>query len=66
MQDGKATLRSELVGKEVTTHLGTWSATGDEVRAEFEGGQPAPMVWKLKKGRLLPREKSGLKLSRPR
>jgi hypothetical protein len=66
-QDGKATLRSELVGKDVVTNSGTWSAAGEEVRVDFEGGQPAPMVWKLrKKGRLAPKDKGGLKLSRPR
>lgn len=65
LQDGKATLRSELVGKDVTTNAGTWTATKDEVRVVFDGGQPAPMAWKMKKGRLNPTEKGGLKLTRP-
>ena len=65
LQDGKASLRSELVGKDVVTNTGTWSAAGDAVRVDFDGGQPAPMAWRLKKGKLLPREKGGLKLSRP-
>jgi hypothetical protein len=65
-QDGKASLRSEMVGKDVVTNAGTWSATGDEVRVEFDGNNPPPMAWKLKKGRLTPTEKSGLTLRRPR
>ncbi len=64
-QDGKAALRSEMVGKDVVTNSGTWSSAREEVRVDFDGGQPAPMVWKIKKGRLLPKEKGGLKLSRP-
>ena len=65
-QDGKASLRSEMVGKDVVINAGTWSATGDEVRVEFDGNNPPPMDWKVKKGWLIPKEKSGLTLRRPR
>jgi hypothetical protein len=65
-QDGKASLRNELVGKDVKTSTGQWSATGDVVRVEFESGTPAPMVWKVRKNRLIPAEKGGLDLRRPR
>ncbi len=65
-QDGKATMRSELVGKGVENSSGTWSAAGEEVRLEFDGGHPAPMVWHWKKNRLIAKEKGALSLRKPR
>lgn len=66
MQDGKATMRSELVGKDTSTESGDWSASGDEVRVVFSGANPHTLAWRLKKGRLIPADKSGLTLRRPR
>ncbi len=70
-QDGKATMRSELVGKTDVTEEGTWSAEKEEVRVDLAG--KSPLVWRLKKGKLSPKDwdhglygKSGLTLRRPR